>query len=184
MTLVALASAPTDFDFVIGDWLVKHRRLKERLANCQEWVEFDGAMSTRKILGGFGNLEDNVLYLPDGEFRAIALRSYDQAKRTWSIWWLDGRFPDQIDIPVVGTFKGGVGTFFANDVVAQVPVTVRFLWRQTSNDELRWDQALSTDQGTTWETNWTMTFHRRHLDDASEVEPRPPGVLQEFRRNE
>jgi hypothetical protein len=161
MALETLASAPVDFDFVIGDWLVKHRRLKERLVNCQEWVEFDGAMSTHKILGGFGNLEDNILHFPDGEFRAIALRSYDPSTAKWSIWWLDGRFPDQLDVPVVGSFENGVGTFFANDTVANVPVTVRFVWRRIDSDELRWDQAFSTDEGKTWETNWTMSFHRR-----------------------
>jgi hypothetical protein len=32
----------SDFDFLIGDWRVHHRRLKERLANSQEWIEFDG----------------------------------------------------------------------------------------------------------------------------------------------
>lgn len=161
MALEVLPSAPTDFDFVIGDWLVKHRRLKERLANCYEWIEFDGEMSTRKILGGYGNVEDNVLYFPEGEFRAIALRSYDTTTATWSIWWLDGRFPDRIDVPVVGGFNDGVGTFFARDRAAGVPVTVRFIWSQAGADELRWEQAFSPDDGSTWETNWTMTFFRR-----------------------
>jgi hypothetical protein len=91
----------------------------------------------------------------------LALRSYDTTKGTWSIWWLDGRFPDRIDIPVVGSFKEGVGTFFAKDVVAGVPVTVRFIWSQISANELRWEQAFSTDEGSTWETNWTMSFYRR-----------------------
>jgi hypothetical protein len=161
MALETLSTAPHDFDFVIGDWRVKHRRLKERLANCDEWIEFDGEMSTRKILGGFGNIEDNVLRFPEGEFRAAALRSYDKTKGTWSIWWLDGRFPDRVDVPVVGSFKDGVGVFFANDVFAGVPITVRFIWSQISADELRWEQAFSTDDGSTWETNWTMSFHRR-----------------------
>lgn len=161
MALETLASAPNDFDFVIGDWAVIHKRLKQRLADCHEWVEFDGAMSTQKILGGFGNLEDNVLHFPEGEFRAIALRSYDQSTKKWSIWWLDGRFPGQIDVPVVGEFKDGVGTFFAKDTFANLPITVRFLWSQVGPDELRWEQAFSTDGGNTWETNWTMSFHRR-----------------------
>lgn len=161
MPLETLDCAPADFDFVMGDWEVKHRRLKERLANCQEWIEFDGEMSTRKILGGFGNLEDNVLRFPDGETRAIALRSYDPSTNTWSIWWLDGRAPGQIDVPVVGSFTDGVGTFFAKDTFAGVPITVRFVWRQVGPDELHWNQAFSTDEGQTWETNWTMNFHRR-----------------------
>ena len=161
MPLPSLAAAPTDFDFVFGDWTVRHRRLKERLAGCTEWVEFDGEMSTRPILGGFGNLEDNLLRFPDGEFRAIALRSFDPSTSQWRIWWLDGRFPDRIDVPVVGGFRDGVGTFLARDVFAGTPITVRFLWSRVDDDHLRWEQAFSTDEGAAWETNWTMDFHRR-----------------------
>jgi hypothetical protein len=53
-----------DFDFLIGDWRVHHRRLKERLANNQEWVEFDGTCASRKILGGLGNMDENLLDMP------------------------------------------------------------------------------------------------------------------------
>lgn len=161
MALELMISAPTDFDFVIGDWLVTHRRLKERLASCNEWVEFDGKMSTKKILGGFGNIEDNLLQLPGEDVRAIALRSYDQTTRKWSIWWLDGRFPGQIDVPVIGSFVDGVGTFFANDRFQEIPITVRFVWRQIGKDLLHWDQAFSVDAGESWETNWTMAFRRQ-----------------------
>jgi hypothetical protein len=161
MALELMISAPTDFDFVIGDWFVTHRRLKERLASCNEWVEFDGKMSTKKILGGFGNIEDNLLQLPGEDVRAIALRSYDQNTRKWSIWWLDGRFPGQIDVPVIGSFVDGVGTFFANDRFQEIPITVRFVWRQIGEDLLYWDQAFSVDAGESWETNWTMAFRRQ-----------------------
>lgn len=161
MSLETLPTAPRDFDFVLGDWTVRHRRLRERLAGCDDWIEFDGQMSTRPILGGFGNLEDNLLRFPEGEFRAVALRAYDPEKGTWSIWWLDGRFPDRIDVPVVGRFDNGVGTFYASDVFAGQPITVRFIWSQVDADELRWQQAFSTDDGATWETNWVMEFRRR-----------------------
>ncbi|AXK72053.1 DUF1579 domain-containing protein [Lysobacter sp. TY2-98] len=161
MALQSLTNAPTDFDFVIGDWHVTHRRLKERLANCTEWVEFDGEMSTRAVLGGFGNIEDNLLKFPEGEFRAVALRSYDASKGTWSIWWLDGRFPDRVDVPVVGRFENGVGTFFANDMFGDMPIVIRFIWSKTNADHLRWEQAFSADGGASWETNWTMDFRRR-----------------------
>ena len=161
MALDTLASAPTDFDFVIGDWNVTHRRLKERLAGCDDWVEFGGAMSTHRILGGFGNLEDNVLHFPEGDVRAVALRSYDREAGTWSIWWLDGRFPGRLDVPVVGRFEDGVGTFHAHDTFGDIPITVRFTWRRIDADTLHWNQAFSPDDGRTWETNWTMDFRRR-----------------------
>jgi hypothetical protein len=160
MPLPRLSSAPTDFDFVLGEWTVTHRRLRERLAGSDEWIEFDGEMSTRAILGGYGNIEDNRLFTPDGEVRAAALRSFDSEAGTWSIWWLDGRFPGAVDVPVVGSFINGVGTFFAEDSLAGAPITIRFTWSTTSSDQLRWEQAFSPDAGLTWETNWTMDFTR------------------------
>lgn len=153
-------AAPADFDFILGDWNVLHRRLKRRLQACAEWVEFAGTSTTRTILGGFGNLEDNVLHLPEGLYRAAALRSFDGATRQWSIWWLDHRNPHALDAPVVGAFVDGLGLFHAEDVLDGRPIRVRFTWRAIDADNARWEQAFSADGGATWETNWTMDFTR------------------------
>jgi hypothetical protein len=151
---------PGDFDFIIGEWKVRHRRLDERLRGCLEWTEFHGSSSTRKILGGFGNVEDNVLHFPTGVVRAAAFRSFDPATGTWAIWWLDGRAPHHLDTPVVGRFAGTVGTFFAEDSFDGKPVRVRFLWHANPGSHPTWEQAFSADAGATWETNWTMEFVR------------------------
>lgn len=117
-------------------------------------------MSTRSILGGFGNLEDNVLSKPDGTYRAVALRSFDVTSGTWAIWWLDGRAPHQLDVPVIGGFVDGVGTFYADDTLDGRAIRIRFVWTRQSADELRWEQAFSADGGRSWEVNWTMAFTR------------------------
>jgi hypothetical protein len=153
-------SIPVDFDFIIGDWSVKHRRLNDRLCGCTDWTEFSGKSSTRKILGGFGNVEDNVLYLPDGEIKAAAFRSFDAKAETWAIWWLDGRSPHNLDTPVIGRFTGHVGQFFAEDSFRGNPITVRFIWTSNTGGNPTWEQAFSADGGITWETNWTMEFTR------------------------
>src|SRR5262245_21891514 len=44
----------SDFDFLRGDWLVRHRRLAERLVGSERWDTFDGTMTSRPILGGQG----------------------------------------------------------------------------------------------------------------------------------
>lgn len=152
-------SPPTDFSFIIGHWIVHHRRLKERLTGCTEWLEFRGQSSTRPILGGFGNLEDNLLALPEGDYRAAALRSFDPATGQWSIWWLDSRHPHALDVPVVGRFSDGVGTFLARDELNGHPIQIRFIWSVPASGLPRWEQAFSADAGLSWETNWTMDFH-------------------------
>jgi hypothetical protein len=160
MSTPKLASAASDFDFILGDWSVRHRRLKARLCSCQDWIEFDGTSSTRGILGGHGNVEDNLIAFPEGTFRAAAFRSFDAANGNWAIWWLDGRTPHQLDTPVVGQFESGVGRFLARDTLNSVPILVRFLWFPIAASSARWEQAFSADEGQNWETNWTMDFSR------------------------
>ena len=158
MALPLEDSAPQDFDFIIGDWRVSHRRLDARLAGCTSWTEFAGRSSTRKTLGGFGNLEDNILCMPEGTYRAAAMRAYCTKSRAWSIWWLDGRNPTQLDKPVVGRFAGNRGLFYADDFLDGRPIKIRFTWLWAPNEDPRWEQAFSADGGSTWETNWTMRF--------------------------
>ena len=77
----------------------------ERLVNGEDWVRF----------GGAGNIDDNVLNLPDGAYRAVSLRAFDKACGLWSIWRLGGRPPRRLDPPVVGRSGSGAGTSFADD---------------------------------------------------------------------
>lgn len=149
-----------DFDFEFGEWRVRHRRLKQRLVGCQDWEEFDGTSSTRPVLEGNGNIEDNLIHFPDGSYRAIAIRAFDPAKGAWAIWWLSSLNPHHLDVPVIGRFTDGVGTFLAEDTLNGQPILVRFLWSGTQSDQPRWEQAMSNDGGATWETNWVMDFSR------------------------
>jgi hypothetical protein len=155
-----IADHSADFDFEQGQWLVRHRRLRERLVGCTDWEEFYGTSEQRAVLGGNGNIEDNLLHLPGGSYRAVALRSYDPDSGTWAIWWLDARRPHALDVPVIGRFEGGVGRFYADDTQNGRPVRIRFQWLDTDTAAPRWEQALSPDGGETWETNWTMAFTR------------------------
>ncbi len=149
-----------DFDFFIGSWHVAHRRLKARLVGSTEWVSFAGSTVMHKVLGGLGNMDDNVLELPGDPYRAVTLRSFNPDTHQWSIWWLDGRYPGTLDTPVVGGFEKHVGTFYADDTLAGKPIRVRFLWTMPQHDQPRWEQAFSPDGGETWEVNWIMDFTR------------------------
>jgi hypothetical protein len=146
-----------DFDPLVGTWRVHHRRLEERLVRSRDWIEFEGTCDVQKILGGTGNMDDNVLNLPEGAYRAATLRIYDPASRQWTIWWVDSRNPAHLDPPVVGRFEDGVGTFYAGDTLRGKPIRVRFLWTNLATAP-HWEQAFSGDGGKIWETNWTMDF--------------------------
>jgi hypothetical protein len=153
-------SEATDFDFLVGRWNVKHRRLRQRLEDCHEWDEFDGTSEVRNLMNGHANVDDNVLELPQGHYRAVTLRSFDPKTAQWAIWWLDARHPHQLDVPMIGSFSAGVGTFYADDQINGRPIRVRFLWSDITAESCRWQQAFSVDSGKTWETNWIMNFRR------------------------
>ena len=110
--------------------------------------------------GWVRHLEQNLIEIPGGTYHAIAIRAFDPKSSTWAIWWLDARDPHHLDKPVIGRFSDGVGEFRAVDAIGDQPVLVRFLWLNTQTATPRWEQAMSIDDGTTWETNWEMDFTR------------------------
>jgi hypothetical protein len=146
-----------DFDFFAGRWIVAHRRLRQRLAGDTHWEEFAGTCESRPIIGGLGNVDDNILQLPAGTYRAATLRLFDPAARLWSIWWIDSRAM-RLEPPVHGRFENGVGTFLGDDLLDNRPIQVRFIWSEITAASARWEQAFSADGGETWEANWIMKF--------------------------
>ena len=150
-------SGAHDFDFEFGDWTVHHRVKRAGGA----WFEMDGTSKTWPVLGGLGNVEDNLFHRPEGDSRGLATRAYDPASGTWAIWWVDGRVPHgALDPPVKGRFENGVGTFYSDGDINGKPVRTRYLWSQITKTSARWEQAFSYDAGKTWDTNWVMTFER------------------------
>ena len=154
-------SSAADFDFLCHDWKVHHRKLQTRLNNADDWLSFTGTSTTRPVMGGGGNVEDNVLDDPHGAYRAVALRSFDSLAGLWRIWWLDQRMPGEIGPPVVGRFDGGEGIFLGDDTWQGKAIKLRFLWSKDAGEGPRWQQAFSLDDGQTWEDNWVMDFRRR-----------------------
>lgn len=160
----AMAKSPDaigarDFDFLIGRWSVRHRKLKERLQGSNSWFEFPGTLHVRPILSGLGNVDENELFDPEGVYLATSLRVFRPETSQWSVYWVDGRAPG-IDKPCVGAFNGKVGRFYADDEFAGKPIRLRFTYEDVSAGEARWEQAFSADAGASWETNWVMEFSR------------------------
>lgn len=150
----------SDFDFFMGNWKCRHRYLVKRLADCHDWIEFDGTCAVRRILDGFGNMDDNDIELPGDRYHGVSLRTFDPPSGQWLIYWLDSRRPGRLFPPVRGGFAKGVGTFLGDDEFNGRPIRVQYLWSRITDRSARWEQAFSTDEGNSWETNWFMDFTR------------------------
>ena len=155
----AFASHANDWQWLTGSWSVRHRWLKGRLAGSTQWEEFTGTCVNWPLMGGRGNVDDNMLDFPGGRYHGIAVRAFDVESRQWAIWWIDSRRAG-IDPPVRGAFVDGVGTFVGDDTLNGKPVKMRFRWSRITPTSAHWEQALSGDDGKTWETNWHMDFTR------------------------
>jgi hypothetical protein len=152
-------SSPQDFDFYFGTWNIHNRKLKSRLNNCDEWLEFDASQECRPLLLGSANI-DNFLTDIDGKpFEGMTLRLFNPETRLWSIYWADSNLV-AMDPPQVGSWDGPVGRFFARDVYNGKDIIVQFLWDKTDLNAPTWSQAFSQDEGLTWEWNWYMYMTR------------------------
>jgi len=158
-----VVSSARDFDFLPGEWQVRNRRLRARLAGSDEWEEFEATSTARLLLDGAGNGDEFRTGDPGG-FVGMAFRFFDPETALWTIYWADSRRPGALDPPLVGSFAGDVGVFHGDDTWEGPPVRVRFVWSDVATPTPRWEQAFSADGGETWETNWVMEFTRAKGD--------------------
>jgi hypothetical protein len=159
------ATEQPDFDFLHGNWRVHHRFLRVHDGK-REWLDADGTAIHCELMGHRANMEEYVINAPSGTYCALALRSFDGKKSQWSIWWLDGRHPHgALDPPVRGRFENGFGTFYGRAALNGKQTQARFTWSDITPTSARWEQAYSSDEGKTWETNWIMDF--QHAPNAT-----------------
>ena len=152
-------SSKNDFDFFVGKWQLKNRKLKTRLDNCDEWTTFDSTQECQNILRGLGNTDDFLAEFDGVPFEGRTLRLFNPATKLWSIYWADSNV-GVLDKPVVGSFDGNIGYFYAKDIFQGKDVIAVFKWDKTDSNNPIWSQALSSDNGETWEWNWYMYMSR------------------------
>jgi len=144
-----------DFDFLVGRWQSRNRRLKQRHVGSNDWEEFSGTSQAWTHLGGMVSVDE--IDFPTRGFSGCTVRTLDLAQRRWSIYWINSRsgvlFP-----PVHGGFAGQRGEFYGEDEDEGRPVQARFIWIR-GRDTAHWEQAFRLEGGD-WETNWVMEFER------------------------
>jgi hypothetical protein len=169
------SSSKHDFDFLLGDHNVHHKKLKARLDHSAEWTESDGTHTMTSLLQGTGNLEQHFMTTSDGKpVEGAAMRLFDPATRLWSIYWSDSN-SGKMDVPIVGSFENKIGYFFARDTFKGKPILLQFKWDTTDPQKPVWSQAFSADQGKTWEWNWYMYFSPKK-DNSKKIATAKPDV--------
>lgn len=147
-----------DFDFLIGAWTVRHRRLR-RPRDWRSWEEFEGTSIAQHLWGGLANIDELAADTDGGRLRGMTLRLYDPEARLWRLYWANGG-RGVLEEPVVGRFHDGRGAFYGQEIIEGQVALVRYLWTDITDTSCRWEQSLSADGGETWTVDWTMEFVR------------------------
>lgn len=147
---------PGDFNFLAGEWKIKHKRLKA--PHTDQWEEFEGEATCWTILGGVGSVEE--LRIPARNFSGMGLRLLDVEKGIWNDFWVNAKNGVLTTPGQTGTFEGGIGTFTADDKDGDKPIKVKGVWDRITPTSCRWWQSVSWDGGITWEDNWYMDWTR------------------------
>ena len=145
-------SSRHDFDYLVGNWNLKNRKLKSRLTGSTEWIDFESRVEMHQILDGLGNIDKYTENSSGKPYEGVALRLFDPKTQLWSIYWADGN-SGKLDPPVVGSFENRIGHFFARDTYKGKNIIVVFRWDVRDPKAPVWSQAFSADEGKTWEWN-------------------------------
>ncbi len=143
-----------DFDFELGRWTMKLKKLKNPLHGSHEWIEFTGTSATRPLWSGKAQVEELEVDSPiAGHIEGMTVRLYSPTAHQWSLNWANqknGRF----DVPTVGEFKDGRGEFFDQELFEGRMILVRYVWSNITPKSAHFEQSFSEDGGKTWEVNW------------------------------
>lgn len=158
-TDISVQNAPGkagEFDFLSGDWKIKHRQLKS--SNPEVWDSFEGEASCWSILDGMVSVEE--LRIPARDFSGMGLRVLNKDKQVWSDFWMNTRNGILLTPGVEGAFHDGRGVFVSSQADGAQTILVRGVWDNISAVTCRWQQATSRDGGQSWQTNWEMDWQR------------------------
>jgi hypothetical protein len=152
-TTKELRDGQKDFDFEIGTWKTKLKRLTKPLSGSTEWVEYEGTTVVSKVWDGRANLVELDVKGAAGRIEALSLRLYNPESRQWSLNFANVK-GGVMAKPTIGEFKNGRGEFYNQEDINGRAILVRFVISDIKSDSCHFEQAFSDDGGKTWEVNW------------------------------
>jgi len=166
------ADGQHDFDWDIGSWKTHQKRLLHPLTGSATWVEYHGTDVVRKIWDG-ANLGEIRADGPTGHLELFTLRLYNPRTHEWSIYFTNSA-SGALSPPAVGAFKNGRGEFYDQETYDGRTILLRFSVSDITATSCRFEQAFSTDGGSSWEVNFivTETLMAGEADKAPDAVPR------------
>lgn len=149
-----------DFDFNMGRWSTRIQAALHPLSSPGAKSGLNGTHEVYRVWDDWANIGQLEVDGPDGHhIEDLALRLYDRKTQQWRVY-LANSASGTLAAPLVGEFKGGVGTFVGMDEVDGKTVLTRNVWSDITTTSCKQDWSVSTDGGKTWVSTWASTDRR------------------------
>ena len=158
--LTAVSDGFHDFDFAMGDFGARILHLHHIAGRPDDWAVWTGRVVATKVWGGRANIQEIEVSTPSGPIEELRLCLFEPRQREWYLYWADSG-DGVLARPMIGGFHGGAGRFYDQETYRSRAIFVRDLYSRITPQSYHWQQAFSSDGGTTWAPNWNVTLTLR-----------------------
>jgi hypothetical protein len=148
-----------DFDFEWGSWKAHLRLLPHRFAGSHAWIDYYGTLVVHKLWAGKANISELEVSNANSRIEGGALHLYNPQTHQWSVAFASSD-SGVLGVPNVGRFEHGRGVFYDRELYHGRSIVDRWLFTNISRHTFDFEQAFSTDNGATWETNLVINYTR------------------------
>jgi hypothetical protein len=141
-----------DFEPLLGRWNF-HLKTRPALSGSTQWVEYTGLGECTPLWHGRAQLDTINLEGPSKHIEGLTVRLFNPKTHEWRLYWANSR-DGLVVVPQIGQFKAGHGEFYAQDVLDDKSVLVKFDWSALMSKSPHFEQSFSNDGGKNWEVNW------------------------------
>jgi hypothetical protein len=142
-----------DFEPLLGRWSF-HLKVRPGLSGSTQWVDYTGLGECVPLWHGRAQLDTINLQGPTKHIEGLTVRLFNPKTHEWRLYWANSR-DGLVVVPQIGQFKAGHGEFYAQDVLDDKSVLVKFDWSALTSKSPHFEQLYSNDGGKNWEANWT-----------------------------
>lgn len=169
-----LADGAHDFDPLMGNFTFHLHYIPHPLVPPTGWTDLAGTGACYPVWNGRAQLDTVELDGSGGShIEGLTLRLYDRDARQWRLYWANSRI-GRLDPPQIGAFRNGRGDFYTTDTINGQTILIRFDWSRMTSGTPHFEQAFSSDGGSTWKVNWITNQTR--TGDAVWGQPEPGRV--------
>jgi hypothetical protein len=142
-----------DFEPLLGRWSFQLKVRLKPLTGSTQWIAYTGPGECTPLWHGRAQLDTIYLEGPTKHIEGLTVRLFNPKTHEWRLYWANSR-DGLVVVPQIGQYKAGHGEFYAQDVLDDRSILVKFDWSALMSKSPHFEQSFSDDGGKNWEVNW------------------------------